>query len=177
MSTVSRFRSFVRKTLPVHFDALIKFLTFLKKQCQPCLVFDHLQGNHYPFTSTLLENSQLLRKKNMSTVSRFGSFSRDLRYGEIGDDQFHAIFDSKVMFTDALKCVLLPKSKVRMSGQRVRIPMGFSSFQVPPTTLFNPLGHFQAESAGRAWFVRKSSISATTFIFPILMIRGRSLHV
>ena len=113
----------------------------------------------------------------MSTVSRFGSFSRDLRYGEIGDDQFHAIFDSKVMFTDALKCVSLPKSKVRMSGQRVRIPIGFSSFQVPPTTLFNPLGHFEAESAGRAWFVRKSSISAATFIFPILMIRGRSLHV
>ena len=42
MSTVSRFRSFVRKTLPVYFDTLRKFLTFLKKQCQPCLVFDHL---------------------------------------------------------------------------------------------------------------------------------------
>ena len=51
----------------------------------------------------------------MSTVSRFGSFSRDLRYGEIGDDQFHAIFDSKVMFTDALRCLLLPKFKYRMS--------------------------------------------------------------
>ena len=35
-------------------------------------------------------------------------------------------------------------------------------FEVPPTTLCPRLRHFQAESAGRAWFVRKSSISATT---------------
>ena len=37
--------------------------------------------------------------------------------------------------------------------------------------MFNPLGHFQAESAGRAWFVRKSSIYATTFDFSILATR------
>ena len=38
-------------------------------------------------------------------------------------------------------------------------------FEVPPTALCPRLRHFQAESAGRAWFVRKSSMSATTFIF------------
>ena len=66
----------------------------------------------------------------MSTVSRFGSFSRDLRYGEIGDDQFHAIFDSKVMFTDALKCVFAPpiqSQDVRTTGTYTYGILKFSS--------------------------------------------------
>ena len=43
--------------------------------------------------------------------------------------------------------------------------IGFQESEVPPTSEINSLGHFQAESAGRAWLVRKSSISPTTFIF------------
>ena len=52
-----------------------------------------------------------------------------------------------------------------MSEEHGQIVIGFRQSEVPPTTKFNPLGHFQAGSAGRAWIVRKSSISATTFTF------------
>ena len=52
-----------------------------------------------------------------------------------------------------------------MSEEHGQTVVGFWQSEVPPTAEFNPLGHFQAEPAGRAWLVRKNSISATTFIF------------
>ncbi len=59
----------------------------------------------------------------------------------------------------------LKKSEDCMSEEHGQTVVGFRQSEVPPTPKFNPLGHFQAESAGRAWLVRKNSISATTFGF------------
>ncbi len=63
------------------------------------------------------------------------------------------------------------KVKDGMSDGHVPTAIGFQEYEVPPTAEINSLGYFQAESAGRVWLVRKSSISATTFDFSILTTR------
>ena len=122
MSTVSRFWSFIRKTLPFHFDALRKFSTFLKKQYRLCLVLDHLVGICGTVRSATISFMRYSTQKWCSQMHSNAFCSQNPKSG-CQDNGYVYLWDSQVFKFP------LPLCSIHWGTSRRNRPVGHGLFE------------------------------------------------